>query len=754
VARPALLRLTASVRELPTGTVTFLFTDIAGSTRLLKRLGARYADVLEEHHRLLRSAFAEFDGREVDTQGDSLFVAFPRAKDAVAGAVAAQQALATHAWPDGVELRVRMGLHTGEPVVGTDRYVGLGVHTAARVCSAGHGGQILLSSVTRALVEDDLPEGTSLRDLGEHLLKDLERPERLFQLAVEGLPHQFPPLKTTEPSAGSAFVGRTHEVGELLDYLEDALCGRGRLVLLAGEPGIGKSRLAEELSNRGRDRGARVLVGRCWEAGGAPAFWPWVQALRSYVREAGPDALRAQLGPGAADVGQILPELREILTDLPAPPLQDSEGARFRLFDSTAFFLRNAATSRPLVIVLDDLHAADTPSLMLLQFLAGELAESHILIIGCYRDVDPTLTDSLSSTLAQLGREQVTRFLPLSGLAEREVASFIELSTDVEPSETLVASIHRETEGNPFFVGEVLRLLAAEGRLAEVGDETTQRLAIPQGVRSVIGQRLGRLSPECKLVLTLASVLGREFSLEALELVGKRSRESLLEVLDEAAVERVVSEVPGAVGRLRFAHALIRDTLYYELPATRRVRLHAQVGKALETLYSENAEPHLAELAHHFFEAASAGSVGEAIDYAQRAGDRAVSLLAFEEAVSLYRMALQLTEDRAARCDLLLALGEAQGRAGDTRRRRPPSKKRPTLQRRWDFPSSLPGLRLATAADSFGTFRGTTRISRACSREPSGPSTKRTASCVSGSSPGSRADRSATRRPTPSGDSR
>jgi eukaryotic-like serine/threonine-protein kinase len=662
-----LLRLTARVRELPTGTVTFLFTDIEGSTRLLKRLGARYADVLEEHHRLLRMVFAEFDGREVDTQGDALFVAFPRAKDAVGGAVAAQQALAAHAWPDGVDVRVRMGLHTGEPIVGTDRYVGLGIHTAARICSAGHGGQVLLSSVTRGLVEDDLPERSSLRDLGEHLLKDLERPERLFQLAVEGLPHQFPALKTTEPRAGSAFVGRTHEVGELVSYLEDALSGRGRLVLVAGEPGIGKSRLADELAIRASSRGARILVGRSWEAGGAPAFWPWVQALRSYIREAAPDALRAELGGGAADVAQILPELAEILTDLPAPPSLESDGARFRLFDSMSSFLRNAATSRPLVVILDDLHGADASSLLLLQFVAGELAESNILILGCYRDVDPALSGQLASTLAQLSRERVTRIVPLPGFGEPDVASFIKLTTGVEPTESLVRSIRVETEGNPLFVGELLRLLASEGRLAQIGGETTQRLAIPQGVRSVIGRRLDRLSPECTHVLTLASVLGREFSLDALELVSEHSRETLLEVLDEAAVERVVDEVPGAIGRLRFAHTLIRDTLYEELPATRRVRLHARVGKALEALYSDNAGPHLAELAHHFFEAASAGTIDEAIDYAVRAADRAASALAFEEAVSLYRMALRLTEDHgAARCEILIALGEAQARAGDT----------------------------------------------------------------------------------------
>jgi class 3 adenylate cyclase len=244
------------VRQLPTGTVTFLFTDIEGSTRLLKRLGARYSDLLDQHHGLLRKVFAEFHGREVDTQGDALFVAFPRAKDAVASAVAAQQALASHAWPDDADVRVRMGLHTGEPIVGTDRYVGLGVHMAARVCSAGHGGQILLSSVTRALVEDELPEGTSLRDLGEHVLKDLERPERLFQVAVEGLPQRFPPLKTAprtdlEPTAALEF--RILGPLQVIRAGEDVPLGtrkqRTVLALLLLEAGrvVPTGRLSEEL---------------------------------------------------------------------------------------------------------------------------------------------------------------------------------------------------------------------------------------------------------------------------------------------------------------------------------------------------------------------------------------------------------------------------------------------------------------------------------------------------------------------------
>jgi class 3 adenylate cyclase len=187
------------MRELPRGTVTFLFTDVEGSTRLLKELGSSYGDVLAEHERILRRAFEAAGGQEIDTQGDSFFVAFRRAKDAVGAAVAAQRALAAHAWPGGADVRVRMGLHTGEPSVGSERYVGIGVHRAARIAAAGHGGQVLLSNTTRDLVEDELAPDVRLVDLGEHRLKDIDRPERIFQLSATGLPDRFPPLRLEAP---------------------------------------------------------------------------------------------------------------------------------------------------------------------------------------------------------------------------------------------------------------------------------------------------------------------------------------------------------------------------------------------------------------------------------------------------------------------------------------------------------------------------------------------------------------------------
>jgi DNA-binding SARP family transcriptional activator len=471
-------------------------------------------------------------------------------------------------------------------------------------------------------------------------------------------------VTTAEPVRG-VFVGRERELEQLASALDDAFAGRGRLVLLVGEPGIGKSRLADELIAHARARRARVLVGRCWEAGGAPAYWPWVQSLRAYIRGTDREVLAAQLGSGAASAGQLLHELRELFPDLPEPPELEPESARFRLFEALATLLRNAAAERPLVLVLDDLHAADEPSLLLLQFVARELGDSRVLLIGAYRDVDPVPTDPLTTALAELVREPVTTILPLAGLGEADVASFIELvAGEAPPGGRLAAAVHEETDGNPLFVGEIVRLLVAEGALRE-GD--APRLMIPQSVREVIARRLRRLPEDCNRLLVLASVLGREFRLDALARAGGVSEDVLLDLLDEAMAARVVSELPGSPGQARFAHVLIRDTLYERLTAARRVRLHRLVMEALEALYGEESGPQLAELAHH---AVAGADFDKGLLYARRAADRALTLLGYEEAARLYRMALDALElsdpnDDGARCGLLLLLGEAESRAGN-----------------------------------------------------------------------------------------
>jgi DNA-binding SARP family transcriptional activator len=471
-----------------------------------------------------------------------------------------------------------------------------------------------------------------------------------------------PVVEATEAPSRGVFVGRERELVQLTRALDDALAGQGRVALLAGEPGIGKSRLADELATRARARGMNVLVGRCWEAGGAPAYWPWIQSLRSLVDKSESAVLRAQLGASAADLAQLLPELRVVLPEVPEPPAVESEGARFRLFQAVSSLLQNATQARPIVLFLDDLHAADEPSLLLLRFVAREITGSRLLVVAAYRDVDPTLRDPLSAALAELVREPHTAQIELDGLSEPDVAAYIELASGTDPVPRLIQAVHAETEGNPLFVSEVVRLLDAEGHLA---DENADR-RIPPGVRAVIGRRIGRLSEGCQGVLVPAAVLGREFGLDALAQLGSIPRDKLLDVLDEAMAERVVGEAPGSPGRVRFGHALIRDTLYDELTPARRLQLHRQAGEALESVYAADLEPHFAELAHHFFAAAPAGGRHKSVDYARRGGDRAASQLAYEEAIRLYEMALTLVEDDATRCDLLLASGEAQARAGDT----------------------------------------------------------------------------------------
>jgi DNA-binding SARP family transcriptional activator/tetratricopeptide (TPR) repeat protein len=507
----------------------------------------------------------------------------------------------------------------------------------------------------RATLVDELgiEPGRELRDLHEAIL--MQDPGLDLAPVIDE-------VAASARRSVTAFVGRERELELLGDALEDALAGRGRLVLIAGEPGIGKSRLTDELIGRARTRGARILVGRCWEAGGAPAYWPWVQALRAHVRETEPDALSAQVRTGAAQLAALLPELRELLGDLPEPAAPDSDGARFLLFDAVSSFVSAAAQARPLVLVLDDVHAADEPSLLLLRFVAREIAASRLLIVCAYRDVDPTVRDPLASTLAALVREPHATQVALGGLSERDVEEYLELTTGSQPARELVAALHAETDGNALFVAEVVSLLDAEGRL----DDVDAPVRIPPGVRAVIGQRLARLAEPCRHLLDSASVLGREFDLQGLAALSGMAGAELLDVLDGAVAERVVVEVPRSPGRLRFGHALIRDTLYDELPPARRLRLHGQAGEALENVYRADVQPHLAELARHFFAAAPSGPPGKALAYARRAGDHAASQLAHEEAERHYEMALTLSEEPSTRCELLLAVGEARARAGAT----------------------------------------------------------------------------------------
>ena len=472
------------------------------------------------------------------------------------------------------------------------------------------------------------------------------------------------------------FVGREREMEELCSALEAALAGHGRLVLVVGEPGIGKTRTTQELVTCARRRGARTLIGRCHESTGAPPFWPWVQIVRAYLADCDAESLSRDMGAGAAEIARVMTEVRERLPDLPTAPPLEPHHERFRFFDSFTTFISNAARARPLVLVLDDLPAADAPSLLLLQFVARDLEGVPLLIIGTYRDVELGGQHPLADTLGELVRAPASRTLALSGLTQPDVTRFIELAMDEPPAEAVATAVYQKTEGNPFFVTEVVRMLTTEGRTAALANPQTA-IGLPRRVREAIVHRLQTLSEDCRRLLTIAAVIGRDFSAQVLAASAGRSdstERGVAERLDEAVSARLVATVPSAVGLYTFSHALIRDTLYDVLTAAQRSRMHGLVGQALEAIHGSEAEPPLAQLAFHFFHAAPGGAGGKAIAYARRAGDRAMRLLAYEEAVAHYERSLQVMELRrpgdAERCALLLALGDALWQAGESQRAR------------------------------------------------------------------------------------
>ena len=471
------------------------------------------------------------------------------------------------------------------------------------------------------------------------------------------------------PSIGSELLGRGRELDALRARLESAIDGRGGAAMLIGEAGIGKTRLAEEIAVEARARSAAVLWGRCLEGEGAPPFWPWVQVLRAYVADVASEALLNELGSGAPDIAQLLPALRERWPNLGTSSALEPALARVRLFDSVTVFLKRASRRRPIVIILDDLHWADAPSLLLVEFLAHELRDSRVLLVGACRDAEKERAPALRRTLAELTRVPNALRLSLGGLGEHDVGHCLAewIPAGVDP--TLVSRVHRQTDGNPLFVVEIARYLASQPEDAvAIGKDPTSQL--PPSVRDLVRRRLGSLSPRCEQLLAVAAVIGREFFWSVAQRAAEMSPDGAFEALEEAENAGLVCDVSGSSGVWQFTHVIIRDALYQELPATARIRLHRAVGDAMEEIWRTEPDRHLAELSHHWFSSATAGRAERAVDLCHRAGQRAIELLAFEESAQYYAQALQALElvfDASAhlRCELTLSLADARSRAGD-----------------------------------------------------------------------------------------
>jgi DNA-binding CsgD family transcriptional regulator len=642
--------------------------DEEGTLATLKAIRRELADPKIAEHR----------GRIVKTTGDGLLVEFASVVDAVRCAVELQRAMTERNADGPAEKRIefRIGINIGDVILDEGDIYGDGVNIAARLEALAEPGEICVSRVVHDQVRDRLD--IAFEDRGEQRVKNIARPVHVFRIPIAGrisaaLPREDDAgdrnrsLDIEIAAPADKFVGRQRELEVLRGAFEQACAGHGRIVMLAGEPGIGKTRTAQELASHAAEREAAVLWGRCPEESGAPPYWPWVQIIRAALQDADPDFL-GSLGPAAADIADIVPEIRGRMPGLePSAPLGDPAEARFRMFESIRQFLAGLGGHRTLLMALDDLHWADAPSLRLLEFLAPDLARSRILLVGTYRATELSRRHPLSNTLGALARAPHFARLNLAGLNDEEVQAFIAAAGATVPA-GLAKTLHDQTEGNPLFLREIVRFLEQRGALG-ADEMSTAAMRIPEGVTEVIGRRLNLLSAGCNEVLALAAVIGRDFACEVLQrAAAPLSEDMILEALDEAVAAHVVEEV--APKRYRFTHNLIRVTLYDELRIARRRQFHRAVGNAIEAVYRADLDPILPELARHFQAAGGDAEAGKAIDYAVRAGRRADALLAFEDAVKFFRTALDTVEqradpDEAARCRLLFLHGEAQRKSND-----------------------------------------------------------------------------------------
>jgi tetratricopeptide (TPR) repeat protein len=451
------------------------------------------------------------------------------------------------------------------------------------------------------------------------------------------------------------FVGRERELREMEAVWQRAVNGRPQLLFVAGEPGIGKTRLATEFARARSAEGAAILMG-CSDEEALVPYQPFVESLTWYARSCDVSDLRAQLiaAGGGAELASLVPELRRRLPDLESPPAMGPEAQRYRLFEAVTAMLATVSRREPTLIVFDDLHWADKTTLLLLRHVLRSAASARFAIITTYRESELDRSHPLSDMLITLrGEHNVTR-VSLRGLDAVTIGGLVTGVVGRDAPPQLARFVAESTEGNPFFATEMLRHMKESGAMGRLsGPEgrglDLSRLGLPEGVKEVVGRRLSRLSEVCNRVLSVGAAMGREFDLEVLQEVAGVTDDELIDALEQASRAQLIGESRDAAGRFAFKHALIRETLYTELSSPRRVKLHSRLGEAIERLAQlKEARPRLAELAYHFTQSASAGSVDKAVEYATRAGDQASHALAHEEAIRLFGMALQSLELKAA----------------------------------------------------------------------------------------------------------
>jgi class 3 adenylate cyclase/tetratricopeptide (TPR) repeat protein len=637
----------------PSGRLALLAADLSSSTEFLNRASDESAPrILKADNRLLVDAVVANRGDTVKQLGAGLMAVFPSPAEAVQCAITMQRSAARLA--GGTGLSIRIGMHVNGPSGEESDYSEKAFSVAQQLCKNAAPGQILCSALVAGMLAGR--QGFTFRSLDS----------RLSGLATsvpvcEVLYQREDPAATV---SRTPFVGRRTELSKLKQKFNDARTGRGGMVMLVGEPGIGKSRVLEEFTEAARADHALVLWGRCYEGEWAPPYNPFAQAIAEYARDAEPEDLRRSLGFGGPPLARLVPLLRERLPDLTQPVPLVPEEERFRVLDAASQLLIAVSQRAPLVVVLDDLHWADKGTLAMLRHVARFIARHSILVLGAYRDVEIDQRHPLTDALAALRRETPYERLQIRGLDPREVGDLLGTIANQDVPETFVNLITTETDGNPFFIRELILHLVEEKKIFPedgrwTSDLTIEKMGIPEAVRQVIGRRLSRLSEDTNRLLTVASTFDGVFRFDIAAAVAGLDESAALDAVDEALTAQIISP-RGDAESFDFVHALFRHTLYSELSPPRQVRMHRRVAEAMERTWGERVTEHAGEVAYHYSRSATLSGARRGAAHAIVGADRAEAGYAHDEVVSYLRIALELLpKSDKRRLRLLARLGLA-----------------------------------------------------------------------------------------------
>jgi class 3 adenylate cyclase/tetratricopeptide (TPR) repeat protein len=654
--------------------VTVMFTDMVDSTGLSARLGQDLGDEVRRSHFLaLRRAAAQHDGREVKGLGDGIMVVFESASAALAAAVAAQQATERQndSLPEPVGLRV--GISAGEVTEEDGDLYGDSVVEASRLCAKADGGRILVRALVRILAGRRV--AFSFTELGQLKLKGLPEPIETLELdwepvgmAVDTVP--LPPLlEVVEP----VVVGRDEQLEELQKTFADAATGSRQVVVVGGEPGIGKTTLLSIFARRAHENGALVCYGRTEKDLGLP-YQAFVQALDHFVTHAPADVLETHVEEHRGELARLIPSLVRQVPGCPPATTTDPDSEKYLTFGAVVGLLSLAAQEQPVLLVVEDLHWADWPTLQLLRHLTAVPELGAVMVVGTYRTTDIGPSHPLTETLATLRREPCVSRVEISGLSHASVNELVTTLAghEIEDEEQLrlIESLTVETRGNPFFVREILRHLADSGGLVQNASgqwsvtETLRATGLPQSLQEVVTQRVVHLGQDAAQVLTYAAVMGGEIELGVLADVVGMDPESLLDLVEQAERAAILMEVPGRTSYVSFVHALVPAILYDSVSTARRCRIHRRIAEAIEVRHGGDPG-RAAFLAHHWREARDHA---KALEYARLAGLGALDALAPNEAARWLGDALallQADDSPMLHCDLLVAYGTAQRQSGE-----------------------------------------------------------------------------------------